>query len=114
MRSVAKKVKQAAESVYLPSFPTARHLIHTLAATAPHNVALLRFLSIQASDDYLMVFENFSTFYTFDQEFTEEEKRILAAQWCNGQVGMGESSQSSSPLDPTFWSMHPTMERLLV
>eukprot|EP00752_Nemacystus_decipiens_P012221 g10835.t1 len=67
-----------------------------------------------ASDDYLMVFENFSTLFTFDQEFTEEEKRILAAQWCNGQVGMGESSQSSSPLDPTFWSMHPTMERLLV
>lgn len=69
---------------------------------------------IQASDDYLMVFENFNTFYTLDKEFTEEEKRILAAQWCNGQVGMGESSQSSSPLDPTFWSMHPTMERLLV
>lgn len=65
-------------------------------------------------DDYLDVFENFTEFYTFDQEFTEDEKRILAVQWCNGQVGMGESSQSSSPLDPTFWSMHPTMERLLV
>ncbi|CAM9275842.1 unnamed protein product [Hapterophycus canaliculatus] len=65
-------------------------------------------------DDYIEVFENFSSFYMFDQEFTEEEKRILAAQWCNGQVAMGESSQSSSPLDPTFWSMHPTMERLLL
>ncbi|CAM9515381.1 unnamed protein product [Scytosiphon promiscuus] len=65
-------------------------------------------------EDYIGVFENFSSFYTFNQEFTEEEKRILASQWCNGQVAMGESSQSSSPLDPTFWSMHPTMERLLV
>ncbi|CAM9893269.1 unnamed protein product [Pylaiella littoralis] len=65
-------------------------------------------------DDYLKVFENFSSYYTFDKEFTEDEKRILAAQWCNGQVGIGESSESSSPLDPTFWSMHPTMERLLV
>eukprot|EP00903_Cladosiphon_okamuranus_P011690 g10995.t1 len=68
----------------------------------------------EASDDYKMVFENFSQFYTFDKDFTEEEQRILAVQWCNGQVGMGESSQSSSPVDPTFWSMHPTMERLLV
>ncbi|CBJ33496.1 tyrosinase [Ectocarpus siliculosus] len=69
---------------------------------------------LHEGDDYKKVWTAFTSFYTFDQEFTEEEMRILAMQWCNGEVGMGESSQSSSPLDPTFWSMHPTMERLLV
>ena len=45
---------------------------------------------------------------------TEGEKRALAIQCCNGQVGMGESSQPSSPLEVTFWSMHCTVERLLM
>lgn len=92
---------------YPPAHPYRRRRRRTKHFLADH-------VSIQASDDYLKVFENFSTFYTIDKDFAEDEKRILAAQWCNGQVGMGESSQSSSPLDPTFWSMHPTMERLLV
>ncbi|CAM9305494.1 unnamed protein product [Ectocarpus fasciculatus] len=70
--------------------------------------------NLHEGEDYKKVWEAFTTFYTFDKEFTEEEKQILAMQWCNGEVGMGESSQSSSPLDPTFWSMHPTMERLLI
>ena len=70
-------------------------------------------LRYNQGDDYVQVYEQFAEGYDFGS-FTEGEKRTLAIQYCNGQVGMGESSQSSSPLDPTFWSMHPTMERLLV
>ena len=63
-------------------------------------------------DDYLSIYEIFASGYGFP-EFTEAEKRKIAILYCSGVVGIGESAQSSSTLDPTFWSLHPTMERLL-
>lgn len=60
-----------------------------------------------------MIYELFAEGYNFP-ELTLAQKRQLAHQYCNGVIGIGESSQSSSPLDPTFWSLHPTMERLLM
>lgn len=60
-----------------------------------------------------MIFDLFAEGYDFPT-VSEEQKRQLAIQYCQGVIGIGESSQSSSPLDPTFWSLHPTMERLLM
>lgn len=73
----------------------------------------LNAIQINQGDDYIGIYDLFAKNYDFP-EFTESEKRQLAIQYCSGAVGIGESSQSSSPLDPTFWSLHPTMERLLM
>lgn len=66
---------------------------------------------ILQKEDWEPIYEMFHGNWDFP-ELTDEQKQKLAFQYCNGVIGIGESSQSSSPLDPTFWSLHPTMERL--
>ncbi|CAN0240607.1 unnamed protein product, partial [Discosporangium mesarthrocarpum] len=40
-------------------------------------------------------------------------KRRVVKELCTGVMNDGSHLTSSSLLDPTFWPMHPTMERLL-
>lgn len=81
--------------------------LHALPSTSVVRASMLQ------NEDYLTVFDFFAK--SFDlPPLTDSQKREIAILACTGQIGIGESSQSSSPLDPSFWSMHPTMERLLM
>lgn len=63
----------------------------------------------------MIVYESISESWGVDSEDVSDEiKKLLAIQYCSGLVAIGESSQSSSPIDPSFWFLHPTMERLFM
>ncbi|CAM9286294.1 unnamed protein product [Phaeothamnion confervicola] len=51
--------------------------------------------------------------YSEVEDQSIEVKRKVLDLLCHGTINMGEQLQSSSPQDPSFWSIHPTLERLL-
>lgn len=63
-------------------------------------------------DDYRQVYTGLAKVLEFPLTLTIEREREIAKVYCNSVMGTGESAQSSSPLDPTFWPLHPAMDRL--
>ncbi|CAM9668790.1 unnamed protein product [Ascophyllum nodosum] len=45
-------------------------------------------------------------------DLEEDVQREIVSILCSSVLGLGEQTQSSSSLDPMFWPMHPTMERI--
>ncbi|CAM9612742.1 unnamed protein product [Choristocarpus tenellus] len=69
----------------------------------------------KGSDDYLKVLESMDIDQTYvsAKDFDEDTRREVARLMCNRPVNDGDQVQASSPLDPTFWPTHGTMERLM-
>ncbi|CAM9627360.1 unnamed protein product [Pylaiella littoralis] len=63
-------------------------------------------------DDFLEIFDMLVFIEELTPDLDEDTKRKLVATLCSSKVNDGDHLQSSSSLDPSFWSTHPTMERL--
>ncbi|CAB1096465.1 TYR [Ectocarpus sp. CCAP 1310/34] len=63
-------------------------------------------------DDYLQIFESMVFMKELMGDSDENTKRELVRVMCSTPINEGDHLQSSSSLDPSFWSTHPTMERL--
>ncbi|CAM9270816.1 unnamed protein product [Choristocarpus tenellus] len=68
----------------------------------------------EGSNDYLEILEmmNVVDFPLSPDDHDEDTRREVARLLCNRPVNDGDQLQASSPLDPTFWPIHGTMERL--
>eukprot|EP00904_Undaria_pinnatifida_P007024 jgi/Undpi1/3451/HiC_scaffold_16.g06823.m1 len=63
-------------------------------------------------DDYIEVMDNLGFVEYYIGDYSEDIQRQVVEILCSGVVNYGEQLQSSSSLDPMFWPMHPTIERL--
>ncbi|CAM9131049.1 unnamed protein product, partial [Discosporangium mesarthrocarpum] len=71
-------------------------------------------LDLEQGDDFNLVLDSLSLQEKIIKPamYDEPTRRQVAKLLCNFPVNDGDHVQSSSPLDPTFWPLHPTMERL--
>eukprot|EP00752_Nemacystus_decipiens_P008279 g7402.t1 len=66
-------------------------------------------------DDWQVIYYNSTV--DFDDvigDYDDETKRAVVAAVCASTIFDGDHLQAGSSLDPTFWLMHPTMERLFM
>ncbi|CAN0340212.1 unnamed protein product, partial [Hapterophycus canaliculatus] len=63
-------------------------------------------------DDYLKIFETMVFMKELMEDTDDDTKREFVRILCATTTNDGDHLQSSSSLDPSFWSTHPTMERL--
>ncbi|CAM9318402.1 unnamed protein product, partial [Choristocarpus tenellus] len=49
-----------------------------------------------------------------EENYTDDEIKYVSKVMCETPIALGEALQSSATLDPIFWPMHPTMERLFM
>ncbi|CAM9856817.1 unnamed protein product [Pylaiella littoralis] len=63
-------------------------------------------------DDYEIVYDSLLSMDSYIGDASADTKRQVVALMCGSTVNDGDHVQASSSLDPTFWPMHPTMERL--
>merc|ERR1711988_1434890 len=47
------------------------------------------------------------------ESLTEEQSSELMRIYCNTPFSPGEQIEAASPIDVSFWPIHPTMERLM-
>ncbi|CAM9421765.1 unnamed protein product [Ectocarpus sp. 6 AP-2014] len=67
------------------------------------------------SDDWQTIYYNSTIdFDNVISEYDDETKRMVVAEVCASTIHDGDHLQAGSSLDPTFWPMHPTMERLFM
>ncbi|CAN0043472.1 unnamed protein product [Pylaiella littoralis] len=66
-------------------------------------------------DDWRTVYNNsWTDFEGAVGEYDDETKRAVVEAVCESTIFFGDHIHAGSSLDPTFWPMHPTMERLLM
>lgn len=63
--------------------------------------------------DYIMGFYGEDLFGDWEGNLTETVQAQLLETLCSTPFSGGDHAEASSPLDPSFWPMHPTVERLL-
>eukprot|EP01038_Epipyxis_sp_PR26KG_P004349 gene4349-6153_t len=74
--------------------------------------------SIQCTEDGRSSFveDFFITFRQYGVQDKEDAEEVWSAFLCDGngsKIVAGDDAESASPADPSFWVIHPTLERLL-
>ncbi|CBJ25520.1 ortho-aminophenol oxidase [Ectocarpus siliculosus] len=70
---------------------------------------------LSQGDDWKTIYTNSTV--DFDDvigDYDDETKRQVVAAVCASTIFDGDHLHAGSSLDPTFWAMHPTMERLFM
>ena len=85
--------------------------------TCPELASMLMMSDEELWAEYMNVIVALNLKYTFNKNGTNVQQTLLK-MLCNHYDGMasvmGDSLESASPNDPTFWPTHPTVERLMV
>ncbi|CAM9814374.1 unnamed protein product [Ectocarpus fasciculatus] len=69
----------------------------------------------QSSDDWRTIYyDSPMDFDSVISEYDDETKRMVVAEVCASTIHDGDHLHAGSSIDPTFWPMHPTMERLFM
>eukprot|EP00752_Nemacystus_decipiens_P002258 g2139.t1 len=69
----------------------------------------------EESDDWQTIYYNSSLGYDdIIGDYDDETKRKVVAEVCSSTIYLGEHMHAGSSPDPSFWPMHPTMERLFM
>eukprot|EP00752_Nemacystus_decipiens_P005412 g4907.t1 len=66
-------------------------------------------------DDWRAIYYNTNSPIDFDavlSDYDDDTKRAVVAAVCSSTIHDGDHNSAGSSLDPSFWPIHPTMERL--
>ncbi|CAM9760402.1 unnamed protein product [Ectocarpus sp. 12 AP-2014] len=70
---------------------------------------------LSQGDDWKAIYANPTLkFDDFISDYDDETKRQVVAAVCASAIYDGDHLHAGSSLDPTFWPMHPTIERLFM